>query len=283
MKSRVTMNDLVIVAGSSAALLAVGLLVVRLPTSWTVFIVACVAVILLLQLETMRRTSEQLNQVRKEAFDDYRQVESLLSLHSVLEPDKPVPHLRDFSASPDILNHAVSLMLKTRPQLTVELGSGSSTVFLAYCLRRIGSGKLISIDHDEAFANRTRQMLADHGLSEIASVVHRPLETVRIGDTDYKWYSRVEVEGAIDFLFIDGPPFHVHPLARYPALPLLLPKMADRGVALLDDADRPEELDIARMWEKEFPQLKMTRIATEKGSLLIARSTSSYSLAGKFG
>src|SRR5512141_287194 len=275
MKSRITKNDARLIGGVYVVLIIAGI------AAWYFFREAaiipfaatCLRVALLAQFEGVRRTSEQLDRIRSDAFDDYRQVESLLSLHASLRAERPLPPLRDHAASPDLIAHAVSRMLTDPPELVVELGSGSSTVFLALCLERLGRGKLISIDHDAQFAERTRAMLDEHGLSEHATVLHLPLEKVIIGGREFLWYAVGDLrpDVPIDFLFIDGPPYHVHPLARYPALPLMLPLLARDASIIFDDANRPEELKIAAMWREEFRDLAIETLPAEKGALLIRR------------
>lgn len=272
MKSRTTRNDYLIVAAGAGIVFVAGWILLRDAVSITPLIAIATAVVLWAQLESMRRTSEQLNQIRKDAFDDYRQLEALASLVATLKPEIPLPTLRDYSASPDLLCHAVSVMLERKPSLSLELGSGSSTVYLAYCLKKIGKGKLISFDHDAAFAEGTRALLEQHGLTDYATVQHRALLSVSIDGSNYKWYSldRFDLEG-IDFVFIDGPPYHVHPLARYPALPLLMPRMSEKFAMLLDDAARPEELRIVSTWKQEHPDLNYSQLDAEKGAILISR------------
>ena len=279
MKSRVTKNDIAIIMTVSI------LLAIAAVIAWRLFgirailplTVVCLAIALWAQFESMRRTSEQLTQMRKDAFADFRQVESLLSLFATLKPEVPLPPFRDHSASPDFLSHAVQVILSRRPRIVVELGSGSSTVVLAQCLKKNGNGKLLSIDHDADFAERARVMLEERGLSDYATVQCKTLEPLRLAGKEYNWYSLggFDAGGPIDFLVIDGPPYHVHSLARYPALPILLPLMAEDSVAMLDDADRPEELRIIGLWKKEFPELSMRNLEAEKGALLIERSAGS--------
>jgi predicted O-methyltransferase YrrM len=276
MKSRVTRNDFSIIAAATAVMIVASLAGWQLFGSAAVLAVVTVALAIALwaQFESMRRTSEQLTELRKNAFDDFRQVESLLSLFATLKPDLPLPPLRDHSMSPDLLRIAVEIMLERRPRVTVELGSGASTIFLAYCLKRIGSGKIISVDHDPIFAEKTRAMIGQHGLSDYAKVLSRPLEPLRMRGNEYVWYSihPSDTEGPIDLLVIDGPPYHTHPLARYPALPVMLPYMTQNSVAILDDANRPEEQRIMELWRAEFPELSMEILETEKGALRIERS-----------
>ena len=280
MKSRVTRNDVVTIAAAAGFAATLSLLAWQLlgvTAAVILSFVVCLAIALWAQFEAMRRTSEQLAEMRKSAFDDFRQVESLLSLFATLKPDLPLPPLRDHAMSPDLLRCAVEHMLHSEPRIVVELGSGASTVFLAYCLKRIGHGKLLSIDHDPAFADKTWKMIEQHGLSEYVTVLCRPLEPLRIHGKDYRWYSihPSDMEGPIDLLLIDGPPYHVHPLARYPALPVMLPYMTANAIAILDDANRPEELSIIDLWTEEFPELAMEKLETEKGGLRIGRSAPS--------
>jgi predicted O-methyltransferase YrrM len=251
------------------------------------FIATSVLVILVALFEGVRRTSEQLNEMRANAFDDYRQIESLLSLYATLAPDRPLPPMRDHSASPDLLRHAVSLMLSRKPTTVLELGSGASTIVIAYCLKRLGRGRIVSIDHEARFAGLTAGLIEEHGLQDFATVVHLPLAPVMIEGREYLWYSmnNFELKDSIDFLVIDGPPYHVHPLARYPAMPLLLDRLAPEAAILLDDALRPEEKRIAKMWQSEFPEFTFAKLDAEKGALLLTRSGSGSadSLAGEIG
>ena len=289
MKSRVTRNDvlMVVVASAFAAMLSLLAWQVLGPVAIFPSLVICLAILLWAQFESMRRTSEQLAEMRKNAFDDFRQVESLLSLFATLKPELPLPPLRDHSMSPDLLRCAVEVMLHNKPQVVVELGSGASTVFLAYCLKRIGHGRLLSIDHDSVFADKTRTMIKQHGLAEYATVLFRPLEQLRVRGNDCLWYSihPSDMNGPVDLLLIDGPPYHVHPLARYPAVPVMLPYMTANAVIILDDANRPEELHIIDLWAAEFPELSMEKLDTEKGGLKLERSApgSADGLAGEVG
>jgi len=44
------------------------------------------------------------------------------------------------------------------PALIVELGSGVSIVVLARLLAELGSGHLLAVEHDEAWASRVQRM-----------------------------------------------------------------------------------------------------------------------------
>ena len=54
-------------------------------------------------------------------------------------------------------------------------------------------------------------------------------------------------------LVIDGPPQAAGTQARYPAGPLLFPRLAPGAAVYLDDAARSDEQAILRRWRSEFP------------------------------
>jgi hypothetical protein len=70
---------------------------------------------------------------------------------------------------------------------------------------------------------------------------------------------------------IDGPPGHSWRLARYPAGPLLLSKLAFGGGSFLDDADRPDEREIVRRWRVEMTDLIFAEHSSEEGCVSIER------------
>lgn len=61
--------------------------------------------------------------------------------------------------------------------LIVECGSGTSTVLIAQCLKQLGSGRLISLEHEKEFAAVSRQSLKEAGLIDQATVLETPLHT----------------------------------------------------------------------------------------------------------
>jgi predicted O-methyltransferase YrrM len=164
------------------------------------------------------------------------------------------------------LAHLVDLVSAKRPALVVELGSGTSTVYLGYLLAQWG-GRLVSFDHDEYYAARTRAEVARHGLEGHVEVRLAPLAEQSIGGSDALWYDLTAFEGldAVDVLLVDGPPGHVAPKVRQHALPALIERLSPGALVLLDDAPRPDEEEIARTWREEhgFEQLEagVSRIA----------------------
>jgi predicted O-methyltransferase YrrM len=213
----------------------------------------------------------QHRQARAEASLNYQQVEALLSIFSSLEPKQPFPTLREWTASPDLLKRIAEIALRQKPEVVVEAGSGATTLVLAYCLERNGRGKIWSLDHDAGYAQRTRDLLEAHGLGHRATVSHAPLSDVDIRGESWPWYDRGSLETGkpIDLLIVDGPPGKDHPLARYPALPLLRSSLAAGATVVLDDADRDDETAIAARWCDEFEDLVGEHIALERGAFVL--------------
>jgi predicted O-methyltransferase YrrM len=204
--------------------------------------------------------------------NDYRQLEALSSLLWTLTPDLPLPRMRGWSASPDFLKELAETILATRPALVVETGSGVSTLVVGYCLRRLGRGRVVSLEHDAKFAAATRATLALHDLQEVATVMDAPLTTVMLGGTSWRWYdtSGLSLKEPIDILVVDGPPGTTQALARYPAVPVLHGRMHNGSVILADDANRDDERQIISMWEKEFG-LEPDFVDTEVGACILRR------------
>lgn len=192
-------------------------------------------------------------QIGDQQFNNFRQMETLTGLYNTLDIRHPLPLTRHTAASPDFLHLLANEIFRVKPELIVEVGSGTSTLVAAYCLRKIGRGKIISLDHLEKYATITRQTVESHELDKIATVVHAPLKSFSESGKDLLWYddSALEQVESIDLLIVDGPPRNVSTLARYPAIPLLRNKLHQDTVVLLDDGDRVEETETVKLWKNE--------------------------------
>jgi predicted O-methyltransferase YrrM len=212
-----------------------------------------------LREEIREEIKETCDLIREEANESRRQVEGAVSLYCTLRPSSPFDPLQGWAISGDSGAHLVRLIATRRPLHIVELGSGVSTLLIGLAIRRFNLSTLVhSIEHDDVFAELTLKALHREDLLDIVNVVHAPLSDVRVGSKVYLWYdpSFLADLRPIDLLFIDGPPGHIGPAARYPALPLLLPKLLQSAIILLDDVNRPDEKDIIRKWREEAPGLK---------------------------
>lgn len=198
----------------------------------------------------------------------YRQTQALLDLYSWMKPTFPMSPMRGWAISPDFAGVIVSQISLATPKLVLELGSGVSTVVTAYALRRFSPGaKLFSMEHDEGYAASTHQQIKAHGLEDIVSVIYCPLKT--IGEEIWYDVSRLPSITGFGLLVVDGPPGTTPNLARYPALPRLHERLAPGAVILVDDGSREDEKRMVEMWAKDFPDVTVEFLPTEKGAFRI--------------
>jgi predicted O-methyltransferase YrrM len=250
-----------LVAGATAALLT-------LP-------VACAAAVIAVVLDSHRRMTEESRKYRREANtrrdQDYRQVEALLSVFFTIRPIRPLPETRLWAASPDLLKRIIDIVLREKPRVVLEASSGVSTVVIGYCLRQLGAGRVVSLEHDEKYATATRRLVEAHGLDDVATVLHSPLTPTEIDGRSWLWYDTRQLGGvdAVDVFVIDGPPADTQELARYPALPIIYPRLREGGVVLMDDGQRRDEKVIVARWQQEFPGLDAEYLELEKGAFLL--------------
>jgi len=208
---------------------------------------------------------------RQEHASLFRQLEALQGLYISLGLQRALPLTRGWAASPDFLQELAAHALDEKPLCVVECSSGTSTLVLARCMQINGAGKVYSLEHDSAYARRTRRQLELHGLAEWATVIDAPLLTQTFGDRQQPWYdcSGLATGLAIEMVVIDGPPQATSEAARYPAGPILFPRMAPGAAIFLDDAMRPGERAALQRWAAEFPELEISSLPCEKGAAML--------------
>lgn len=211
---------------------------------------------------------------RTDTAQTYRQIEALLDLRTMLRPRALMPPLRDWAASPDVLRWLAEDVVSRRPALVVECGSGASSLVLGYAVQKAGTGRVIALEHDAAYAELTARRVADHGLQDVVEVRHAPLTGWTDPDAhEWNWYDRTTVKDleGISLVFVDGPPAGTGPLARYPALPVLLPHCADDVTFVLDDTIRPDEVEVSNRWIQERPEFTRQQLRADKGMHVLTR------------
>jgi methyltransferase family protein len=152
---------------------------------------------------------------------DLAQVEPLVALERRLETRRPLPPMRGFAIAPDFALALTELIADERPEIVVETGSGVSTLVIAYCLERLGRGRVIALEHDPRYAERTRAEIDRHGLARYATVVDAPLEPIEIDGERYRWHAPRALAGLppIDLVVDDGPPRYLGATRRCPSWP----------------------------------------------------------------
>ncbi len=201
--------------------------------------------------------------------DNVRQVHAFIDLNRLLQLPWSLPPLGGWAASADFLLLLAEYVLQHQPEVIVECSSGTSTLVLAQCAKLNGKGRILSLEHDVIYAEKTRQELIKQGLQDWATVIDAPLQDYRFNEQNYCWYTLGEQiqNQVIDMLIIDGPPASLNSCARYPAGPLLLPLLNKKAVVFLDDSDRPDEQQIIKNWLNEFPGLQKKVHYCEKGAV----------------
>jgi predicted O-methyltransferase YrrM len=214
--------------------------------------------------------AEKVSAVQRESGVLYSQLVAWHELNRLLEFRRPLPPLRGWAASPDFLLVIAEDALQRKPEVILECSSGSTTLTLARCCEINGNGHVFSLEHDQHYAEITRERLREQGLEDWATVVDAPLISYEtLGGQ--RWYSleALQVNQPIDLLVIDGPPWNTAALARYPALPMLANRLSASAIIYLDDADRDEEKSTIKRWAEEMPSLNFKKLLCEKGCAAI--------------
>lgn len=210
---------------------------------------------------------------RRDLENHQNKIQAFFSLYSILDFKRSLPYMSGWAATPELAIAVLDEIKEHQPDHIVELGSGISTIIASYGLRQNGKGTITSLDHDEAYADKTRRQITKHGLEDFAQIHYTPLVPHRINNNKWGWYDidNVALPRQIDMLLVDGPPVKTNDKARYPALPLLAKRLSDHAVVILHDVHRPSEQSVLDEWKNEFPQFDMEIKNTEKGIAILKR------------
>ncbi|WP_447955852.1 class I SAM-dependent methyltransferase [Vreelandella sp. EE7] len=203
----------------------------------------------------------------------YSQIESLFWLQKKMKIQGSLPPLRGWAASPDVLLKLHTYIIKSKPKLIVEFGSGASTIVIADALRQNGFGLLVSIEHSVDFGKDTLSLLnyefldpwVDFRIGELESWNSYHMN-VREKEKPSKWYPESvlsNIEG-VDLILVDGPPASTCQFARYPALPTLFEKLSDNAQIWMDDTARRDEKAVCQRWADDY-EFDLKFFSLEKG------------------
>jgi predicted O-methyltransferase YrrM len=214
--------------------------------------------------------------IRSKSEATFRNLESLSWLQRSITPRLPLPHTRgDWAVSPDFLQIVVEQIVARRPASIVELGSGVSSIYIGYVLESLGSGVLYSVDHDARYLSETEEVVRRHGLEARVRLVHAPLEELELDSRCWQWYRLEALDvDEVDLLIVDGPPAEARTDARFPGVPMLLGRLKEGAVILLDDYGRPGEREIVGRWLEQYPELHLDKeFETEQGTAMLTMRT----------
>lgn len=210
--------------------------------------------------QTQTRLRSVQRHLDRRGEEHVQDVEALVQLFGRITPRAAMPSSGRWALEPTGLLRLVDLVASTDVRTIVELGSGTSSLWLAYALEKRGTGgRVISLDHDPHFAAMTRAALEAHGFADgPVDVRDAPLVDLAIPDHGTQWYDPEAFADLsdIDLVIVDGPPEATGEAARYPALPALLDRLAPGAVIVVDDAGREAETQMVVRWRAEVPTLK---------------------------
>ena len=196
------------------------------------------------------------------------------ALEDRLSLTKGLPYTPDWSAAPDFMALIVDHALAIKPKIIFECSSGLTTLMLAKCCQINRQGVLYSLENGAEYAAKTCSYFKRYALDHYATVIDAPLETVKLKNGAFLWYTADEMfdqiqPQSIDMLVIDGPPGFIQKNSRYPALPQLFDRLADNCTIFLDDAARKDEQNIVTLWLAEYPALKHQYLDNQRGCSIL--------------
>jgi predicted O-methyltransferase YrrM len=193
-------------------------------------------------------------------------------LRALLPPGTPMPASGGWAASADLLLYLVGIIRDHRPARIVEIGSGTSTCWLAWAMDAFDiPGRVVSLEHLSAARRRTLSHLHACGVHHRAEVRLASLTEVPVGGATYRWYDPASWSDLrdCDLLLVDGPPGRTAPMARYPAVPLLGPAMRPGSRVVLDDYTRRGEQKAVAAWRRLHPDWQLQVLAHKKGTAVL--------------
>lgn len=203
---------------------------------------------------------------------DNARVSAGTRLRALLPAGVQMPATGRWAVAADLLLYLVETIRDHGPAHVVEVGSGTSTCWLAWALETFGiSGTVVSLEHRPEFRARTMNHLRNCGMQHRAEVRLAPLTPVSIDGATYPWY---EPEGwndlrDCDLLLIDGPPGHTASMARYPAVPLLGAALRPGARVVLDDYKRADERQAVARWRELHPDWHLEEVRHRKGTAVL--------------
>jgi predicted O-methyltransferase YrrM len=215
------------------------------------------------------RTWLQVDLARKEDLDHlYNQVAGLGQIAAALKGERVVRPLRGWALSPDAAVWILADLQQRQSPTVIEFGSGQSTIIFATVMKNRGGGRLISIEHDAAYAAEVGRQLEAHGLQELVDLRVLPLEerTESGGLSPCRSYPIKRLPDVmVDLAVIDGPPLANGNLTRFFPLRWALLHLRENGTIYLDDSKRPAEQQVLARVRTEFPNVTCSELPTERG------------------
>lgn len=207
--------------------------------------------------------------IQREVANAVKQIEAFATLQGYLASGDLMPAFHGWPVSPDFALLVIELLEHNRFDAVIEFGSGSSTLLVARALAHLARKHpehrrpiQVAFEHLEEFHAGTANLLERAGLRDEVMLVLAPLTPMTLASGEiFNYYDPgdaladvaqrlAHVTAPRILAIVDGPPESTGPLARYPALELLLTAFPrQHGYFLLDDYRRSSEQQTVCKWE----------------------------------
>lgn len=207
--------------------------------------------------------------IQREVANAVKQIEAFATLQGYLVSGDLMPAFHGWAVSPDFALLVIELLEHNRFDAVIEFGSGSSTLLVARALAHLARKHpehrrpiQVAFEHLEEFYAGTAKLLERAGLRDEVMLVLAPLTPMTLASGEvFNYYDPgdaladvvqrlAHVMAPRILAIVDGPPESTGPLARYPALELLLTAFPrQHGYFLLDDYRRSSEQQTVCKWE----------------------------------
>lgn len=214
--------------------------------------------------------------VDRAGIETVRQTEALMQLLPRVNAEtRRLPASGGFAMTPDSLLLLSDLIELHRPEQILELGSGTSTIWLGSFAKNIGAS-VLSIDHLEEYRARTQEDLNEFGLTDAVELRLAELSPLEVGEVTVSWYNTKALQdlSRIDLVVVDGPPESTGPDPRNPAFPVLRSKLADHALIVVDDIHREQEQQMVSEWLELDGDLRRTNWSSSRTLVLEYRRAS---------
>ncbi|MFT6138151.1 MAG: hypothetical protein ACJAUJ_001242 [Salibacteraceae bacterium] len=191
--------------------------------------------------------------IEKQLNFTYDRIDALHSIHKLIKINAPLPIMHEWRITSDFAHKLLNSLINKNGSV-IDIGSGVSSLIMAYAMKNKGSGTVIALESNLKYFEQSVRLVNEHQLNDWCTVYYCPLKEYNINNKKWLWYdiSKVKIPENISLICVDGPPADTQPLARYPALPLLKEHLNENTSVFLDDGNREDERMIAEAWSKEF-------------------------------
>ncbi|PHQ28661.1 O-methyltransferase [Leeuwenhoekiella nanhaiensis] len=209
-------------------------------------------------IKRIKRIINEFRTDNKKLFYKDSQIWASLKLQSLFG-EHFIPHT-SWTMTPQAIVHALNIIAITKPKAVIEFGSGATTIYIAKLISMENRYvQFYSVESDELWMSQIKELLIQQNLEKYVKFIHAPIVQIESNiafQNQKKWYDpkiirkKIESVDHFDFVIVDGPWGATTPYARYSAFPVLKDLTSTSTKWLLDDTDRPEEMQIAEMWKQ---------------------------------